>query len=353
MYENRKGIFMSDIILESSSREEVTILSNIFIDRYMPRANGEFVKVYIYLLRLLSGRNPSLDLEKMADTLLCTERDIARALKYWEKEQLMVFRYTASKKLSGISLQIPEAAPSKPSSAQEQQPSSKPRQETSRLTPDRVRELKQNETIVQLLYITEQYLGKTLTPSEMQKVLYFYDEMKMSPELIEYLIEYCVSRNHKSMRYIETVACAWTQEGITTVEKAKEASSRFRREYYTILKAMGINNRNPVDTEISYMDTWMKDYGFDTDLILEACSRTVIQTGQPSFQYADKILEGWKSKNVRTLSDVRVLDAEHKKKKLEKSARRQAAPPKAQNRFNNFHQRDYDFDEYEKRLLNQ
>lgn len=341
---------MSEIILENSSQEGITILSNIFIDQYMPRANGEFVKVYIYLLRLLRESRASLDLAKMADTLLCTERDIARALKYWEKEKLMVFHYTSAGKLSGISLIPPKAE-----QEEQEQPASTPvSRNTPRLTPDRVRELKQNEAIVQLLYITEQYLGKTLSPSEMQKVLYFYDEMKMSPELIEYLIEYCVSRNHKSMRYIETVACAWSQEGITTVEMAKEASSRFRKEYYTILKAMGINNRNPVDTEISYMDTWMKDYGFDTDLILEACSRTVIQTGQPSFQYADKILEDWKSKNVHTLSDVRLLDAEHKKRKLAKSAQKQpAAQPKNQNRFNNFHQRDYDFDEYEKRLLNQ
>ena len=76
---------------------------------------------------------------------------------------------------------------------------------TSRLTPDRIKELKQNEEISQLLYITEQYLCKTLTPTEIQKILYFYDELKMSADLIEYLVEYCVSRGRKSIRYIETV----------------------------------------------------------------------------------------------------------------------------------------------------
>ncbi len=81
------------------------------------------------------------------------------------------------------------------------------------LSPDRVKELKQNDEIVQLLYIAEQYLGKTLTPTEMKKILFFYDELKFSPDLIEYLIEYSVSRGHKSMRYIETVALAWADEG--------------------------------------------------------------------------------------------------------------------------------------------
>ena len=48
---------MATITLQNSSLMEVTILSNTFIDNYMPEANGEFVKVYIYLLRSLSNRS--------------------------------------------------------------------------------------------------------------------------------------------------------------------------------------------------------------------------------------------------------------------------------------------------------
>ena len=117
---------------------------------------------------------------------------------------------------------------------------------------------------------------------------------------------------------------------------------------------MGISGRNPVDTEISLMNTWLNDYGFTMDIIQEACSRTVLSTGQPSFQYADKILSGWKDKNVRTLADVRLLDAQHQRQKQKKNTQRKAASkPAASNRFNNFHQRQYDFNEYEKKLLNQ
>ena len=306
---------MSLISLQNSSELEVTILSNRFIDNFMPRANGEFVKVYIYLLRMVSAAPSSFSLEHMADSLFCTERDISRALKYWEGEKLIALTYTADQKLSGITLLEPfadtghressasvdtftgsgnsasvsgNADPGVPSSADY----------ILSLTPDRIRELKQNEEISQLLYITEQYLTKTLTPTEMQKILFFYDELHMSADLIEYLVEYCVSRGRKSMRYID---------------------------------------------------------GFDLELIQEACSRTVLSTGQPSFQYADKILSGWKKKNVHTLEDIRLLDAAHKKRQLEKSVSRKKQPqtqPQNSNRFNNFHQRDYDFAEYEKRLLN-
>lgn len=212
------------------------------------------------------------------------------------------------------------------------------------------------EDIVQLLYIAEQYLGKTLSATEMQKILFFYDGLGLSADLIEYLIEYCVSRNHKSIRYIETVATAWAQEGITSVEEAKKSSSRYNKEYFSILKALGITNRNPVETEITLMDTWLKTYGFSIEIIQEACNRTVLQTGQASFQYADKILEGWKKKEVRNLEDIRSLDDQHKKRS--QSSRKTAATRQTQgsasgNRFNNFQQREYNFDEYEKHLLNQ
>ena len=396
---------MSLISLQNSSELEVTILSNRFIDNFMPRANGEFVKVYIYLLRAVSSSPSSFSLEHMADRLFCTERDIFRALKYWEGEKILSLTYTTDRQLSGITLLEPFAdaghmessassenifstagTSSSPVSAQMAAGISQPVALTGSapknvslsssnsavsggtsselstsadyirsLTPDHIRELKQNEEVSQLLYIAEQYLAKTLTPTEMQKIFFFYDELHMSADLIEYLVEYCVSRGRKSMRYIETVALAWTRDGVTTVEMARDASSRFSKDYYTILKAMGISGRNPVENEISYIDTWRKTYGFDLELIQEACSRTVLSTGQPSFQYADKILSGWKKKNVHTLEDVRLLDAEHKKRQLEKAVSRKkqpAAQSQSNNRFNNFHQRDYDFTEYEKRLLN-
>ena len=372
--------FMAMITLQNSSMTEVTILSNTFIDNYMPEANGEFVKVYIYLLRSLSNAPVSFSLEQMADRLLCTERDILRALKYWAKQELLVLDFTDSDKLCGIALLSPDKhtenassvsasvetvstveqpaiqAASAPSAAVEPsvptgKASSDKKQE---LTPERIRELKQNEEIIQILYIAEQYLGKTLSPTESQKLLFFYDGLGLSADLIEYLLEYCVSHNHKSIRYIEKVAIAWAEEGITTVEQAKRSNSRYNKEYFTILKALGITNRNPVETEITLMDTWLKTYCFSMEIIQEACNRTVLQTGQASFQYTDKILEGWKKKEVKTLDDIRSLDDEHQKRRQsKKAASRKPAAPAPNNRFNNFEQREYDFSEYEKHLLNQ
>lgn len=246
---------MAMITLQNSSMTEITILSNTFIDNYMPEANGEFVKVYIYLLRSLSNAPVSFSLEQMADRLLCTERDILRALKYWAKQELLVLDFTDSDKLCGIALLSPDKhtenassvsasvetvstveqpaiqAASAPSAAVEPsvptgKASSDKKQE---LTPERIRELKQNEEIIQILYIAEQYLGKTLSPTESQKLLFFYDGLGLSADLIEYLLEYCVSHNHKSIRYIEKVAIAW-------LRKASLLSSRRSVPIHVIIR---------------------------------------------------------------------------------------------------------------------
>ena len=81
------------IRLHSTGLNDATILSNIFIDRFMPKANGEFVKVYIYLLRMLGRPEEAFGLSQMADSLFCTEGDILRALKYWESEKLITLLY--------------------------------------------------------------------------------------------------------------------------------------------------------------------------------------------------------------------------------------------------------------------
>ena len=387
---------MNTIHLRALSSSQVTVLSNIFIDQYMPGAGGEFVKVYIYLLRLLADPSASVCLPLLADRLNCTEGDISRALKYWSNEGLLILETDPSGELTGITLTEPSpdtqmeltATVSVPQSAlaatapisqtvsaatvsipqsalaatapisqtvsaatvSTPQPDTAPSRSASALTPARIKELKENEDVAQLIYICEQYLGKTLTPTDTRKILFFYDELKMSVDLIDFLIQYCVGRGHKSMRYIETVAMAWSKEGITTVEMAKDSTSRYGRDYFTILKAMGIANRNPVDSEIVMMDTWLKDYGFSMDMIQEACSRTIMQTGQPSFQYAHKILTGWFKKGALTPEAVHALDVQHQKRSQDNS-RGRSQTPKSPNRFNNFQQRNYDFKELEKQLL--
>lgn len=363
-----------------------TILSNLFLDYYMPSANGEFVKIYLYLQRHACSEKSLLDLSSIADTFNCTEADIKRALRYWEKTGLLDVSFDASGALSSVVLYPPgqKAASTEESAAAiapagSKQTASTPNSASAKavssktlsaktlsaktvstkpgLTPDKIRELKGNDEVRQLLFIAEQYLGKTLTATDMETLLYLYDELHLSADLMEYLIEYCVSKGSTSMAYIKTVGLSWAEQNITTVTQAKEETNLYNRNYFTILRAFGIKNRNPLSKEIQYMNLWLNQYGFTLDIISEACSRTVLSTGKASFSYADSILEAWFKKGVHHLSDIDSLDQNFQQKKAEQGAKTaKAAAPKpkvsaAKNKFNNFHQRNYNMAELEKQLL--
>lgn len=153
------------------------------------------------------------------------------------------------------------------------------------------------------------------------------------------------------MAYIKKVGLAWAEQKIVTVNQAKEETNLYNRNYFTILRAFGIKNRNPLEKEIQYMNLWMNQYGFTLDIISEACSRTVLSTGKASFSYADSILESWFKKGVHHLSDIDSLDQSFQQKKAAKAADSNPRPTQTKNKFNNFHQRNYNMAELEKQLL--
>ena len=97
---------MSNINLSNEFRPEVTILSNDFIDHYMPSANGTFVKVYLYLLRF-NGSSEELSISHIAEKLDETEKDILRALRYWEEKQLLSLSKEDSGNITGITILNP------------------------------------------------------------------------------------------------------------------------------------------------------------------------------------------------------------------------------------------------------
>ena len=144
---------------------------------------------------------------------------------------------------------------------------------------------RQNESVAELFFIAERYLGRTLSATDINTLLYFYDVLGFSTELIVYLIESCVSNNHTSIRYIEKVALGWADQHITTVEEAKQGSPVLGKMYYAVMNAFGITGRKLVSTEIAYISRWTNEYGFDSDIILEACKRTMASLHQPPIQH--------------------------------------------------------------------
>lgn len=348
---------MKTLTLKNKFQTNATLLPNDFIDNYMAGANGEFVKVYLFLLRHLDDPCSSITISTIADCLNNTENDILRAFRYWEGQGLLRTERDADGKIICLEL-LKNAAqsPSDDTPASDSTPASVSAsaalQEIRRDAPRKVAEIDQfraQKEIRSLLFIAEQYLGKTLTHSEMDAITYFYDTLHMSADLIEYLLESCVESGHKSMHYIQKVAFSWAESGIETVAQAREESMLYSRSCYTVLNAFGIKNRGPAASEMDYIRKWTEEYAFAPDLIEEACRRTIMATHQPSFEYADSILGKWHDRDIRSLNDVARLDEEYQKDRAG-AARRPGRP--ATKNHNNFERRSYDMDSLEEKLLN-
>lgn len=361
---------MTNIAITNESLHDVTIVSNIFIDYYMSDANGEYVKTYLYLLRAVTT-GEVLSVVSIADKLNYTERDVYRALKFWEKQGILSLTFGNDNSLQAIRL-LPISKPLTDTDSVSENvtktlvtpsetiatPSLNFQEpEKHAFTLDEMAEFKTNTDVAEILFIAEQYLGKTLSNTDINTILYIYDGLKFPVELIEYLIEYCVTKEHKSMHYIEATALAWARDNISTVEQAKNNSDTYNKNCFAVLKAFGIKNRHPAPAEQEMITTWTNDYGFSLDIIVEACNRTIQAIHTPNFSYADRILVRWKEQGVLHYSDIHALDQKfqqekEQKKQQKKSTNSTSASTNSNNRFLNFEQRSYDFNELERELLN-
>lgn len=410
---------MTAINISSDIAISFTTVSDIFIDQYMPKANGEFVKVYLYLLRATGSGAGIATISEIADHFSNTEADIIRALNYWASEGILQVQTGADGQIIGInlcSLSVSgmQAAQSNIQSAVadnaaqnnlqngvvnnatqnnlqnsvvnnaaqnistvntrmhdsvveklKSQTPDKAASSQKEYTLDEIKEFRKNPDISELFFIIETYLKHTLSSTDTNMVLYWLDELHFSTDLVEYLVEYCITKGHSSLRYMNKVALGWADAGIKTVDQAKDDAAAHSQIYYSVMKALGITGRNLVDSEVSLINKWVGEYGFDIELVKAACSKTISAIQKPSFEYTDSILANWRKKDVHTLKDVEVLDANFAKANKASAtgssqgtnAANCSSKPKSnnsssKNKFNNFNQRNNDYDKLEKLFLN-
>lgn len=340
---------MADITLHRDNEFQKTVVPNYFIDAYMVRANGEYVKIYLYLLRCMSDPSMSFSISDFADKFEHTEKDIIRALKYWEKMHLLRLEFDDNKELTGICFLDVASAPTPEIPAVQVlvEKSAAPAVELparENYSAAELRRLKEEADIQELLFVAEHYIGHTLNATEMNAIIYWKESLNFSSDLIDYLIESCVSKNHKSIHYMEKVALAWAKEGISSVEEAKAEHTHHNELHSAIRRSFGISNRDFVPYELEYITSWQKSYGFQTEIIAAACERTIRAIHQVSFEYADSILKNWKKSNVSTLQDVDALDNLHQEarnKAGKTTDSSSSAKPKSGTKFSNFEQRTY------------
>lgn len=318
-----------------------------FIDSYLPEAPEEALKVYLYLMRASMDSSIILSLQDMADLFDVTPKKIVQALCYWESMRVLSLEY-ADGEVSDITIlplgdrtESTVSAPSVPMDIPENIETLPRNEFRTPVLPDAPEfdrsTLDDDPVYSDLLNLTEAYLNKSLNPMMRNTIGDAYLLFNKDDELTEFLIEYCIGNGHESPHYLKAVAENWTKEGISNVQDAKKSIAS-RKPVYRILAAMGIKNREPAGTEGEFISSWLQD--FETDVVAEACNRTISKLHTPDFKYADAILKRWKSEGVKTQADIEKLDSKHEETK---EARVQT--PQKSNSFRNFPERATDYDE--------
>lgn len=378
----------------------IVSLPSEFIDKYMLKANGDYIKVYLFMLRN-AGRliNPEI----IADALELTIKDVERAITYWCKSGILIEKEENIAKIgSGDDFEeilltknlptkeeleearrilnaanelykrkenqeniIAEVNTAKEDIKEQAEISDKNSDENTNQTdgetqaeptdqmreeevkeekpklPDRslvdLPKLKGDEDFQELVFCVQTYIEKIFTPTDTEKLAYLYDVVGMSKDLLEYIAELSVQKGKKNINYIERVALSLHEKGITTVEAAKEDNIKFYNENKAVLKAFGIYDRVLAPVESRYVKKWFDEFGFSTEIVVEAISRTVLNTSSQSFSYADGILTRWHNNNVRTVSDIKAQDEKHDERV--KNAPK-PANTSSKSKFNNFEQRN-------------
>jgi DnaD/phage-associated family protein len=320
---------MSTFMFNNKSAD-YTPISNVFIDKYMPKARGEFVKVYVLGLKYCVSGELGVSSSIIATTLHLLETDVLNAWIYWHEEG--VIKLIGIDNMGNYNVDFLDLR-------------------------DNVIDVNQNvnlldeltkNSIKDMLQDIEKLLGRPLSPKEMTMYIGWQKDYNFSPELILLLMQYCASKGKLDSRYAEKIALTWYDSKISTIEDAQTFIKKHEDKWINIRKILnylGIKDPEVMKPQEDMLDKWLNIYKLPVDVIQKACDICFERLNKAEFKYIDGILSSWYKEGIKTLEDVAKRDIKkttYKKNTDFKSTK---------DNFNNYEQRTYDYDDLEKKLL--
>ena len=361
-----------------TSNDSVQV-STAFIDKFLASStcvNPLYVVVYLFVLRHTEN-HPQIKIPFIASELEIFECNVLAALKHWASLGVLSFQVK-----DGIATILFNNEASTQESSQPEPVLIKTQENSPQLelnvlslanergaenslsmltapcpayTPEELEIYSERTEIKALFDNAQKHLGRLLTYNDMHKLFSFYDWLRLPTPVIDKLLAHCRESGHTNMAYIERVATDWAERNIDTCDKADDYIQLFNKDFREILKAFGIFGRNPGASEQEFMRVWRQELNMPLDMVVWACDQTVLATGGVNFKYADKIIKRWHEDSILTLEDAKAQSELHKSnaaaelpaKKSRRSGTKKepAARPKGSNKYLNFKQRDYNFDE--------
>ena len=297
-----------------------TIIPDVFFAEYLSSANGDFIKVYLYIL-YLSKYNKDIKLNDLSKKLNLSLKTIEEALKYWETENVLTktpsgYILNDLQELELHSLYLPKLTSS----------------------PEDIKKTEQNKTRAKAIEnINNLCFQGMMRPTWYNDIDLWFKKYGFDEEVMIALFNHCFQRNGTSRNYIQTVAESWAKNNIKTFTDLDNyflKQENLNTIKKSILKKLGLS-RQLTQYESAYIEKWVVDYGYSLEVIEIALKKTTSKTN-PNFDYLNKLISDWNDRNLRTAAEVESFILEFKNKntnikKLEKATS-----------YNNYDQRNYD-----------
>jgi DnaD/phage-associated family protein len=325
---------MSTFVFKSGG-SNYTPVSNIFIDKLMPKARGEFVKVYLLGLKYCISGELGVSSQIMAGALHLLETDVLNAWNYWNDEN--VIKIIPIDNMGNYSIQFLDLADVPSENVED---------------INLLEELNKNST-KDMLQDIEKLLGRPLSSKEMTMYISWLKDFNFSPEIILLLIQYCASKGKTDCRYIEKIAIAWFDAKIKNIDDAQIFIKKHEDKWIKIRKILnylGIKDAEIMKPQEDMIHKWISTYNFSLDIIYKACDVCFQRINKADFKYIDGILNSWYKEGLKTVEDIDKKD--NKKSYYPNNFNKNNNTNKnSTGTFNNFKQRSYDFKDLEKKLL--
>lgn len=320
-----------------------TPIENIFINDYMPMANGTYVKVYLLGFKYAHDKDAKIEVNNttIAKHLDIPLEDVLRAWDFWEskgiiKKILPEENNAVNYKIRFLNLKQLYIRNNIGLLKQEKDQIKSQRSSTEELIDaNKVPEI--NNMFNSIDYI----MRRQTVPTEKQRILSWINDYNMNPDVIEKAFSYGIERRGiRKVNYIEGIVRNWYDEGLTNMDAIMEALKTKDEKYYRsqrVMKSLGLDKRPTKEEEMNLIDKWFDEYKFTMELVLEACERDKNPT--PSINYVNGILKSWYDKGIKEVSHIETLDKPREKKEYKARNIPTKRSRATATRFHNFEQR--------------
>lgn len=298
-----------------------TSIPDVFFTEYLPLANGDFVKIYLYTF-FLAKHNKEIKTLDLAKKLSMPIDTIKQAFTFWDEQGLII------KKQGGYIFNNPQLI--------ELNKLYRPKMAIS--VEEAIDNNKKNtyrNKAINAINVT--FFQGVMSPSWIADIETWFKKYEFDEQVMLTLFRYCFDKSKLNKNYVQAVAQGWFNEGVKTYSDLESYFHKYEKAdkiKKSIVKKLGFS-RKLTEYEESYVEKWVMDFGYDFDIIEIALKKTTSKVN-PNFDYLDKLISDWNNRGFKSQTEVQnflksLKQKQDNIKQLEKKAG-----------YNNYEQRNYD-----------